>query len=563
MKILGKLQIIIYFILSFSLGFGQSTDTLNSYSNKELFEKAKATYNKVYLKELSQRELLPEEKVKTYKFLGIVSVYEGKYAEAKDWFEKLLKISKNDHDKITAYIRICETKFMLGDSSQCFQYMDKALNLINHLPPGNQKFGQKFFTLSIYALSGDFKTYQKELNKLNYEIRQAKIIQKNNDEILKSEILQGQIYLELSDINTRREKIELGRKYIDSARVILKGQQKNNFDEVNIYLKYQDAYNLYYAKKYDASSKVFVELLKDCENYKMNEYGFMAKVYLGKNYYQLKDYQKSLYFSESALRNKLPIPDYSEDFEVEALRYAYLSTKELGDKEKEKKYEALFVEKTKNLKNYERDQFISSLVNKMNAQEEEQKNNNLRKILYAVLAISVLFSLLTILYSKYRNRKNIEIFRQKYMGGKQVEIEHNNAKKNKKEKVAEIDKKTISILEKLSEFEKGNRFLEQNFSLSTLASFVNTNTVTLSSIINTHKKNNFNDYINGLRIDYIIEKMKTNPKYLNYKISYLAEESGFSSHSIFTKAFKKRTHITPSQLISLISENADNQFFVK
>lgn len=36
---------------------------------------------------------------------------------------------------------------------------------------------------------------------------------------------------------------------------------------------------------------------------------------------------------------------------------------------------------------------------------------------------------------------------------------------------------------------------------------------------------------------------------LNYKLSYLAEMSGFTSHSKFTMAFKNAMGITPSQFI--------------
>ncbi|RYF19687.1 MAG: AraC family transcriptional regulator [Flavobacteriales bacterium] len=74
----------------------------------------------------------------------------------------------------------------------------------------------------------------------------------------------------------------------------------------------------------------------------------------------------------------------------------------------------------------------------------------------------------------------------------------------------------------------------------------------LSSIINQYKNQNFNDYINGLRIDYIIDKLQNDHKYLNYKISYLAEECGFSSHSLFSSAFKKKLKMSPSSFIEFL-----------
>ena len=44
--------------------------------------------------------------------------------------------------------------------------------------------------------------------------------------------------------------------------------------------------------------------------------------------------------------------------------------------------------------------------------------------------------------------------------------------------------------------------------------------------------------INKLRINFIVEKLKSDPNFINYKISYLAETSGFSSHSTFATIFK-------------------------
>ena len=93
-------------------------------------------------------------------------------------------------------------------------------------------------------------------------------------------------------------------------------------------------------------------------------------------------------------------------------------------------------------------------------------------------------------------------------------------------------------------------------SLAFLASYLGTNTITLSKVINTHKQMNFNDYINGLRIRYIIERIKNEPQFEQYKIAYLAEVSGFSSHSIFSKAFKKSTGVTPSQFLGYLKEEA-------
>ncbi|WP_027380691.1 helix-turn-helix domain-containing protein [Chryseobacterium daeguense] len=106
-----------------------------------------------------------------------------------------------------------------------------------------------------------------------------------------------------------------------------------------------------------------------------------------------------------------------------------------------------------------------------------------------------------------------------------------------KDKTVNADKPMMSnekeskILTLLQKFENSELYTDNSISLSYLATYCETNGKYLSYIINTYKKNDFNNYINTLRINYIIRKLKSSPKYRKYKIATLAEESGFSSLS--------------------------------
>jgi len=106
------------------------------------------------------------------------------------------------------------------------------------------------------------------------------------------------------------------------------------------------------------------------------------------------------------------------------------------------------------------------------------------------------------------------------------------------------------ILEKLIAFENGNDFTKKSLTLQSMAKELDTNTRYLSEIVNKHKQKNFNSYINELRVNYIINKLRTEPAFLNYKISYLAEESGFTSHTSFSTVFKTVTGIPPKEFIN-------------
>ena len=108
-------------------------------------------------------------------------------------------------------------------------------------------------------------------------------------------------------------------------------------------------------------------------------------------------------------------------------------------------------------------------------------------------------------------------------------------------------------------FETTKKFKNKEISLAVLAGQFETNTKYLSEIINRHYHINFNTYINTLRINYIVEKLKNEPNFCNYKISYLAEICGFSSHSSFATVFKSIIGISPIKFIDLLkNETNDN-----
>ena len=141
-----------------------------------------------------------------------------------------------------------------------------------------------------------------------------------------------------------------------------------------------------------------------------------------------------------------------------------------------------------------------------------------------------------------------------------LEITRNNfiskyTEKKEESKKIFIPKETEQIiLSKLKRFENSTKFVNKDMSLAVLAGQFDTNTKYLSEIINSNYHVNFNTYINKLRINYIVNKLKDDPNYMNYKISYLAEDCGFTSHSSFTTVFKSITGISPVTFIELLKE---------
>ncbi|MDO8316101.1 MAG: helix-turn-helix domain-containing protein [Flavobacterium sp.] len=105
------------------------------------------------------------------------------------------------------------------------------------------------------------------------------------------------------------------------------------------------------------------------------------------------------------------------------------------------------------------------------------------------------------------------------------------------------------ILEKLQFFEKQRGFLESTITIQKVATTLNTNSKYLSKIINQYKDKSFVQYINDLRIDYAIRKLKSDPKLRNYTILALAKEFGFNNAESFSTAFYKKNAIKPTYFI--------------
>lgn len=107
-----------------------------------------------------------------------------------------------------------------------------------------------------------------------------------------------------------------------------------------------------------------------------------------------------------------------------------------------------------------------------------------------------------------------------------------------------------AILKKLQKFENSTKFTDKKISLSSLSTMIDTNSKYLTYVIRKNKNQDFSTYINQLRINYIVNKIQSDSNYQNYKLSYLADECGFSSHSKFSQYFKVFVGKSPSDFIS-------------
>jgi len=196
-----------------------------------------------------------------------------------------------------------------------------------------------------------------------------------------------------------------------------------------------------------------------------------------------------------------------------------------------------------NLNNIQdRDETIATLSSKQKSQQKKYST----LLISSVISLFVFFIIL-IGYVK-KSRKNKNAF-QDLMAS----IE--KKKKEGKSSVDSIkidDEKAKNIINSLKNLEYKEFFLDSNFSLTTVAKKVKTNPTYLSKTINNYKNQKFQEYVNELRINYAINRLKEDKKFRSYSIHHIAKEVGYKSPNSFSKHFKNKTGIYPSFFISSI-----------
>lgn len=273
-------------------------------------------------------------------------------------------------------------------------------------------------------------------------------------------------------------------------------------------------------------------------------------------YFQQKEYEKAIDALSTTLKEAIRAENIFLQEKINSqLAVNYMA---LNNKEEHQKYSSQFMFLNVRVNDSEILAF-NTFYNLIGSEQETQyrlTENRFR--LYTYITGAVLFLLIVMGNMLYFLNKSKRKQLKEIIG--YLEIPNKVLVKSYPEKTETVKKLTISteteqaILNKLKKFENSTKYTSKDMSLSTLSAQLDVNTKYLSEVINKHYNDNFNTYINKLRINYIIEKLKNEPEYLNYKISYLADESGFSSHSSFATIFKSITGIAPTVFIELLGK---------
>ena len=207
--------------------------------------------------------------------------------------------------------------------------------------------------------------------------------------------------------------------------------------------------------------------------------------------------------------------------------------------------------------NYDKPKLISEKNEIIAKLQKKANRNQLYKLLYGT---GILIVLLILIYQTKRKRN----YKRQFL--KLIEEEQNsntvsfnNTTLTPKQDSYKISKEVSkTLLKKLDLFEKNKGFLNPEINLKKLANSLNTNSSYLSKVINQHKQQNFANYINQLRVKYIVNELKHNTTFQKYTVKALAEEVGFKSAESFSKAFYKFTNVKPSYFINELKKINSN-----
>lgn len=504
-----------YFILFLLFIFVGNAQTINKKEDSLIFLLTSTT-NPDEKISLGKSLLLKDEhsdRFKAYvnRSLGSAFMTKGEFKTGQEFYQKAIAFAEKSDDylcKVHVNCSMGEAYGALGLTSEGEEYLLKAKEYSSHLKDNEES------TIAIFSINSILGNLYKS--------------KKQPDKALN--IYKNSLFLS--------NKIKHRPEYYGALSYTYLGLA-DAFAEKKIY----DSSRSYYDKGIEIS-------LKDPQKrYIYALYSGLGDIEVNaENYTQaIKNYNDALSFSSQ-------LPPYATSDIYKKISDVYLKLNSARDASKYADSSRIHSEKATKQGN----EGLETAVNKIKNDKIKiinEKDKKVYNLQYLLLIFGVLLIISTFWYF-FTLKKQKKLY-QEYV--KQFQSQHSTQTEKIIENLSTHSQTSINtdleldILEKLNTFENEEIFRDKDMSLSKLASHLNTNTNYLSRIINQRYNKNFNNYISELRINYITKKISENPSYRNYKISFLAEDSGFISHSAFSTKFKEVTGISPSQFLSFSS----------
>jgi AraC-like DNA-binding protein len=283
--------------------------------------------------------------------------------------------------------------------------------------------------------------------------------------------------------------------------------------------------------------------------------------YLGKAYQGLKNKDKALLYFKKVdsidLIHKVVTPEFIEGYHFLIKYY----------KEKNQPYKQLYysnrvisldsifqINYKSIIKKIQKEYEMPLVISEKEELIEDLKGKS--KLKYVVIFVLILIIIGITFYLSYKNKRAIKRFNQIILELEQAKME--TPKVEKVNKLVINDTRVQELDKKITQFEKNKMFLDKDLSINKLAEEFDSNQKYLSEYINQNKNLTFGNYLNQLRITYIVQQLYDDKKLRKYSIESLAEEAGFNKQQTFSTAFKAHTGMNPSNFIKELNKNISN-----
>lgn len=181
---------------------------------------------------------------------------------------------------------------------------------------------------------------------------------------------------------------------------------------------------------------------------------------------------------------------------------------------------------------------ISDLEHQNKLQETSLANSHRMVVVSTACAVLFFFFICAVGYICYQRKKRLDVIMKQEKEAEQLE---SSATPEKEKSLSPEEKLYHAAYEKVR---LQRLYLNKDIRLKSLAEMLKTNHTYLSSCINTCYGNNYNQWINDFRIDYLLGRIHSGKK-----LSDLAEEAGFASTDAFYRNFKRKTGLTPNEYL--------------
>lgn len=544
------------------LSFDSINDTIQKYSYTDV-DRTITAANAYILKSQRENDLINE-------WVGLnaiaVSYYHNRmFKESSEQSEKNMHFAQKHNlreQEMESLAYLSDLQLVVSDVSTQLEYYEDLLQLAETYKSNFYKQIAYNKIASVLDVSGDTRKAinirKKSLDFFENKTADSTFTQKSiNSKIAMISFYLSNSYLEL-------EKVDSAKLYVDK----IKQFSEKDLDTCYMAFSYAaEAEIAYTEKRFKEAKKLYHKYFDVCPTeydlIKINYAYLIGKIELAEGNYRLASeiLQKGLDDYNVTSVEEGFMKDYYEKL-AEAYkqtgnfeRASFYFEKYLTSKEKQTE---LKDSAKKSLLENEREAFRNEVNSLITEKENKQSYLNYLMLSASLVILILLFVLLRFYKNKKANEFKFEQLLAKIEAAKQSDEIIDTKDEDLEEKNSNDVPEDIKqhILDGLKKLEKQEYFLKQECSSYNVAKKIGTNTSYLSKVINSHYGKNFNTYINDLRINYAILRLKNDVIFRSYSIQSIAEEVGYKSADSFTKYFKKDTGLNPSFYIKEIKNIA-------